>query len=1379
MIYEHLPERRRFGSKIKSLTLLVIAVLVTSYLQATTYYVSNNGNDSNNGTSTSSPWRTISKVNSTNLNPGDMVLFRRGDSFNGRIVVDRSGNSSNWITYGAYGSGNKPRIDNNQQHDEAILGSNSSAYIIIENLHIREAKNENIDVDPGCHNWIIQDCYLTENGANDSGSYQTGCIEVDGEDATKTFTIHHITIRNNELKNYHGDGLRIHAVEHLYVRNNDIGTVTDPHHNGDNLHFGSVRHVEVTGNVTTQQGTPGPKGCFVMHTGPAFDDYPACEDVYIADNVFDYGNFGIDVAGFDITIERNLIRYSGVEKNTHWAGAFMWPGNTEKDSDNVIFRYNVIIGAENGIKLTNSSDHKGNEQNYKIYNNTIYDCERYGVDIDRPVPNSEFKNNIVWCPNASNQPYNNDQASHWDVDYNNIGPNDNSPGSNGISTNPDFVNAGAGDFHLQSSSPCIDAGVDVGLNTDYDNSPVPQGSDPDMGAFEFGSGSYCAMPSGLATSNISETGADVSWNSVQDASDYDVRYKTTSSGSWNNQNGISGTSTSLGGLSGCTNYEWQVRANCSSSSSNYTDSENFFTASCTQFTLQAEDVSVGGGNTIDSNHNGHNGSGFVNFSNNGGFVEFTNVDGGSGGNATLTIRWALNSSDRTGDLIINGSAQNLTMENTGAWTNWNTKDITVSMNAGTTNTIRFESTGQDFGNLDEITLQVNQATSAPNAPNNLSATAVLSTQIDLSWNDNSNNEDGFKIERKFGGGSFTEIATVNSDVTTYNDTGLSANTMYTYRVRAYNTAGDSGYTSEASVTTPGGGGLVSHWRLDGNGNDDQGNNDLFNNGAGFSSGIDGQAADLSPNDYFAIDNFNYSSSGINEVTVSAWVNTSNGGDQIIMSFDRNEYFRLEINGDGGGTGQIGWDIMTSNGQLDFGSSARIDDGNWHHVAGVYDNGTASIYIDGVLDNSISQGSSFGSGNTRYGFIGVGSEAGSFDGNQGPAFNFDGMIDDVRLYDVALSSSEIEALFDAFDPGSGGSGLAFEAGTITNDQNTGTWYTQNLTNTYSNPILILGPPSFNGSDPEVMRARNIQSSSFEYQQDEWDYLDGGHIDEDFGYMVMEEGDHTFGGLNTEAGEVSNVTDASTTVNFTQSFSAAPTVLTTVVSDNDNAAITTRIENVSATGFDVRVQEQESSGSHGSETIHYIAIEQGSGSENGIEFESDNTGNIITDAWSTINFGQSFSNTVFLASMQTADGGDPCALRMRNLIGSSVDVFVEEEASADSEIGHISESVGYLVIEAGDSGGSSSRMASVNDDQRLKDKSALQLYPNPSKGVITLTGLTNDDQVVINDILGKQILSRKISGNKSKLVLDLSHESSGLYFITIKQKEQKQVRKLMIE
>lgn len=89
----------------------------------------------------------------------------------------------------------------------------------------------------------------------------------------------------------------------------------------------------------------------------------------------------------------------------------------------------------------------------------------------------------------------------------------------------------------------------------------------------------------------------------------------------------------------------------------------------------------------------------------------------------------------------------------------------------------------------------------PDAPTGLTATAMSSSQIDLSWADNANNETDYKIERKSGVSLFSEIDSVGANQTSYSDTGLDPSTMYTYRVCAYNSDGNSDYSNDASATT--------------------------------------------------------------------------------------------------------------------------------------------------------------------------------------------------------------------------------------------------------------------------------------------------------------------------------------------------------------------------------------------------------------------------------------------------------------------------------------------------------------------------------------------------------------------------------------------------
>ncbi|MEO6085793.1 MAG: alpha-L-fucosidase [Umezawaea sp.] len=120
-------------------------------------------------------------------------------------------------------------------------------------------------------------------------------------------------------------------------------------------------------------------------------------------------------------------------------------------------------------------------------------------------------------------------------------------------------------------------------------------------------------------------------------------------------------------------------------------------------TYQAEQAVLGGGASVESNNAGFTGAGFVNFPASGGSLQLTNVDGGAGGSRALTVRFANGSgSGRTGRLVVNGAGQDITTPATGSWSTWQTVTVTVPLNAGSGNTIRFESTGQDLANIDHI-----------------------------------------------------------------------------------------------------------------------------------------------------------------------------------------------------------------------------------------------------------------------------------------------------------------------------------------------------------------------------------------------------------------------------------------------------------------------------------------------------------------------------------------------------------------------------------------------------------------------------------------------------------------------------------------------------
>lgn len=90
---------------------------------------------------------------------------------------------------------------------------------------------------------------------------------------------------------------------------------------------------------------------------------------------------------------------------------------------------------------------------------------------------------------------------------------------------------------------------------------------------------------------------------------------------------------------------------------------------------------------------------------------------------------------------------------------------------------------------------------APNAPTNLNATAPARSRITLTWADNATNETGFRVERSTNGTTWSQVASLGANVTSWTDTSVKRNTFYYYRVYAYNSYGNSAYSNVATITS--------------------------------------------------------------------------------------------------------------------------------------------------------------------------------------------------------------------------------------------------------------------------------------------------------------------------------------------------------------------------------------------------------------------------------------------------------------------------------------------------------------------------------------------------------------------------------------------------
>jgi len=121
------------GTSMESTGINVAAALTSSKI----YYVSPSGNDSSNGLSSASAWKTIAKVNATELSPGDLVLFQGGQTFNGRLYIRNSGIAGFNIKFSSYGTG---RATINGGSGTAVYAYNCS-YISIDSLIVAGSWN--------------------------------------------------------------------------------------------------------------------------------------------------------------------------------------------------------------------------------------------------------------------------------------------------------------------------------------------------------------------------------------------------------------------------------------------------------------------------------------------------------------------------------------------------------------------------------------------------------------------------------------------------------------------------------------------------------------------------------------------------------------------------------------------------------------------------------------------------------------------------------------------------------------------------------------------------------------------------------------------------------------------------------------------------------------------------------------------------------------------------------------------------------------------------------------------------------------------------------------------------------------------------------------
>lgn len=192
-------------------------------------------------------------------------------------------------------------------------------------------------------------------------------------------------------------------------------------------------------------------------------------------------------------------------------------------------------------------------------------------------------------------------------------------------------------------------------------------------------------------------------------------------------------------------------------------------------------------------------------------------------------------------------------------------------------------------------------------------------------------------------------------------------------------------------------------------------------------------------------------------------------------------------------------------------------------------------------------------------------------------SIDVRIEEEQSFHTETTHKEESVGYFAFSPGpitdESGSQIG-EAGTIETDQSArGDWHEVNLDQYYSDPVVLAQLLTQNGSHPSHIRLRHVGNRSFDFQIEEWNYLDQSHKSETIGYVVLTRGSHELADGTVLEVDTVRTDHTWTTQSLPMSGHQDAVVLSRTQTRNGKQAVITRQNNVDETGFDVRLQEEE--------------------------------------------------------------------------------------------------------------------------------------------------------------------------------------------------------------
>lgn len=394
------------------------------------YYVDYQlGQDTNAGTSPTLAWKTLTRVKAAALQPGDKVLFRRGQTWNGLLTIAASGTQVNPIVISAYGEGERPVLRNpgdasNTTRAIILLGD----WVIVESLRVQDTFDAGIRLETGADHNIVRDVEITNTGLG---------IQINGDfnQFTRNFVhdLHLVINTPGGMDDYGAVGVVLHGAAHSDVSYNRFERCRSASYDYG-FDGGAVEWYgqQADQNNVHHNWVQDSQGFLEVGGGSASDNV-------VAYNVsLNNGRFSLlNLAGKYASIVQNF----RVENNTIIEQA----------------------GAEQGW-LIFAFDAAPTPATFSTRNNIVY--AEYFQYIARPImSNYTHDHNLYQLAGGTALGF--------------------SLGIGELQGNPLWVNLAGRDFHLQPGSPATNAGVALGYSLDFDGHPVPVGVGPDLGAFEF------------------------------------------------------------------------------------------------------------------------------------------------------------------------------------------------------------------------------------------------------------------------------------------------------------------------------------------------------------------------------------------------------------------------------------------------------------------------------------------------------------------------------------------------------------------------------------------------------------------------------------------------------------------------------------------------------------------------------------------------------------------------------------------------------------------------------------------------------------------------------------------------------------------------------